>query len=165
MRSRDWDKLTVKIRRVSRSVPRYTSKHCSQLIRRKKAIRNTLSAVRRPAAAQRGEVSSGRESLEACGSSRYIWGFIFPFGVRRKNARTRRNRYSKPPADGSMTLMLEIKQEGNAGRINSGSTAKSVKTQAFYSEVNSCESALGKSPACFLSYSGIMPPLNSDERI
>ena len=62
--------------------------------------------------------------------------------------------------------MLEIKQESNAGRINSGSTAKSVKTQAFYSEVNSCQSSFGRSPACFLSYSGTVgPPLNSDERI
>src|ERR1035438_9142077 len=40
--------------------------------------------------------------------------------------------------------MLEIKQESNAGRINSGSTAKSVKTQAFYSEVNSCQSSFGR---------------------
>ena len=43
-----------------------------------------------------------------------------------------------------MTLMLEIKQESNAGRINSGSTAKSVKTQALYSEVNSRESSFGR---------------------
>jgi len=40
-----------------------------------------------------------------------------------------------------MTVMLEIKQESNAGRINSGSIAKSVKAQVFYSEVNSCQSS------------------------
>jgi hypothetical protein len=43
----------------------------------------------------------------------------------------------KPTATGSVTLMLEINQESNAGRINSGSTAKSLKTQVFYSQMNS----------------------------
>src|SRR5271169_7241628 len=36
--------------------------------------------------------------------------------------------------------MLEIKQGINAVRIYSGSTAKCLKTQAFYSQVNSCQS-------------------------
>jgi hypothetical protein len=48
----------------------------------------------------------------------------------------------KPTPTGSMTLMLEIKQESNAGRINSGSTAESMKTQAFHPEVTSCHSQL-----------------------
>jgi hypothetical protein len=42
----------------------------------------------------------------------------------------------KPTPTGSVTLMLEINQESNAGRINSGSTGKSLKTQAFYSQMN-----------------------------
>ena len=36
--------------------------------------------------------------------------------------------------------MREIKQVINAGHVNSGSTAKCLKTQAFYSQVNSCQS-------------------------
>jgi len=39
--------------------------------------------------------------------------------------------------------MLEIKQGTNAGQINSGSTAKCLKTQAFYSQVNSCQASFG----------------------
>jgi hypothetical protein len=39
----------------------------------------------------------------------------------------------KPKPTGSVTLMLEINQESNTGRINSGSPAKSVKAQALYS--------------------------------
>jgi len=39
--------------------------------------------------------------------------------------------------------MLESKQRNNAGQINSGSTAKCLKTQAFYPQVNSCQSRLG----------------------
>jgi hypothetical protein len=65
-----------------------------------------------------------------------------------------------------MTLMLEIKQERNAGRINSGSIAKSVKTQAFYSEVNSCESSFGRVARLFsFLFRKTVGPLNSDERI
>jgi len=41
-----------------------------------------------------------------------------------------------------MTLMPEIKQGINAGRVNSGSTAKCLKTQAFYPQVNSRQSTL-----------------------
>jgi hypothetical protein len=70
----------------------------------------------------------------------------------------------KPTPTGSMTLMLEIKQESNAGRINSGSTAKSVKTQAFHSEVNSCQSGFGRSPPFSFLFRN-SGPLNSDERI
>ena len=63
-----------------------------------------------------GEVSSGRESLEARCAFRYIWGFIFPFGVRRKNARTRRNRYSQADADWFSDLRcLKIKQKAIQG--------------------------------------------------
>jgi hypothetical protein len=50
----------------------------------------------------------------------------------------------KPTPTGSVTLMLEIHEESNAGRIKSGSTAKFVKAQAFYSEVNSCQSSFGR---------------------
>ena len=104
--------------------------------------------------------------MAARGAYRCIWGFIFPFGVRRKNARTRRNRYSKANADCSVTLMLEINQESNAGRINSGSTAKSLKTQAFYSEVNSCQSSFGRVARLFsFPVPEQWAPLNSDERI
>ncbi len=41
--------------------------------------------------------------------------------------------------------MLEIKQAINAGQVNSGSTAKCLKTQSFYSQVNSCQSTLANS--------------------
>jgi hypothetical protein len=64
-----------------------------------------------------------------------------------------------------MTLMLEIKQESNAGRINSGLTAKSVKTQAFHSEVNSCQSRFGRVARLFSFPFRNSGPLNSDERI
>lgn len=36
--------------------------------------------------------------------------------------------------------MLEIKHGINAGQVNSGSTAKCLKTQSFYSQVNSWQS-------------------------
>ncbi len=36
--------------------------------------------------------------------------------------------------------MLEIKQGINAGQVNSGSTAKCLKTQSFYSQVNPSQS-------------------------
>jgi hypothetical protein len=36
--------------------------------------------------------------------------------------------------------MLEIKHGINAGQVNSGSTAKCLKTQSFYSQVNSSHS-------------------------
>jgi len=63
-------------------------------------------------------------------------------------------------------LMLEIKQESNAGRINSGSTAKSVKPQAFYSEVNSCQSSFGRVAHLFsFLFRNSMAHLNSDKRI
>jgi hypothetical protein len=71
----------------------------------------------------------------------------------------------KPTPTDSMTLMTEIKQESNAGRINSGSTAKSVKTQAFYSEVNSCQSSFGRVVRLFSFLFRNSGPLNSDERI
>jgi hypothetical protein len=50
----------------------------------------------------------------------------------------------KPMPTGSVTLMLEIHPESNAGRINSGSTRKSVKAQAFYSEVIPASSSFGR---------------------
>ena len=71
----------------------------------------------------------------------------------------------KPTPTGSMTLMLEIEQESNAGRINSESTAKSLKTQAFYSEVNSCQSSFGRVARLFSFLFRNSGPLNSDERI
>ena len=61
--------------------------------------RAAFFAVLAAAAARQGEVSGGRENLAARGAYRCIWGFIFPFSVRRKTARTRRNRYSKADAD------------------------------------------------------------------
>ena len=64
-----------------------------------------------------------------------------------------------------MILMLEIKQESNAGRINSGSTAKSVKTQAFSSEVSSCESSFGRRPPVFFPIPEQWAPSTPDERI
>jgi hypothetical protein len=88
------------------------------------------------AAAQQGGLSDGREKLAARGGYRCIWGFIFPFGVRRKMLARGETDTPKPTPTGSVTLMLEINQESNARRINSGSTAKSLKTQVFYSQVN-----------------------------
>jgi len=43
--------------------------------------------------------------------------------------------------------MLENKLGINAGQVNCASTAKSLKTQSFYSQVNSCQST----PASILS--------------
>src|SRR5580693_6884326 len=80
-------------------------------------------------AAQRPESCGSREKMAAHGAYRCIWGFIFPFGVRRKMLARGETDTPKPTATGSVTLMLEINQESNAGRINSGSTAKSLKTQ------------------------------------
>lgn len=71
----------------------------------------------------------------------------------------------QPTPTGSMTLMLEIKRESNAGRINSGSTVKSVKAQAFYSEVNSCKSSFVQVARLFSFLLPNRGPLNSDERI
>ena len=44
------------------------------------------------------------------------------------------------PSFSSRAKMLEIDQGINAGRVNSGSTAKCLKTQSFYSQVNSSQS-------------------------
>lgn len=78
------------------------------------------------AGAQRGEVRGGGENLR--GASGYIQNLIFR--CPRKKALARGEIDIEPPIC-FLALMLEIRQESNAVRINSGSTAKSLKIQAF----------------------------------